>query len=117
MAQPVDTHPVAGVTIPLVTVLNARGEPDAEAARPLLTHLAAGGITRLMLAGTNGEGPVLPADAVRSYTVDVSELWPGCGPVRPPSPATARSHLLCTTGRRRRAAPALRRWCRPASAW
>jgi 4-hydroxy-tetrahydrodipicolinate synthase len=68
-------HPVAGVTIPLVTALDEQGEPDADAARPLLAHLAAGGITTLMLAGTNGEGPVLPADAVRSYTVDVNELW------------------------------------------
>lgn len=77
MAQPVDNsrHPVAGVTIPLVTVLNEHGDPDAEAARGLLAHLAAGGVTTLMLAGTNGEGPSLSAGAVRSYTIDVSALW------------------------------------------
>lgn len=68
-------HPVAGVTIPLVTALDGRGRPDADAARPLLAHLAAGGIGTLMLAGTNGEGPLLPADAVRSYAADVSSLW------------------------------------------
>jgi 4-hydroxy-tetrahydrodipicolinate synthase len=68
-------HPVAGVTIPLVTVLDKRGEPDAEAARPLLAHLAAGAITTLMLAGTNGEGPALSAEAVRSYAAGVSALW------------------------------------------
>jgi 4-hydroxy-tetrahydrodipicolinate synthase len=70
-----DAHPVAGVTIPLVTALDERGRPDAEAAGPLLAHLAAGGITTLMLAGTNGEGPLLAADAVRGYASDVSARW------------------------------------------
>src|SRR4051794_12503831 len=68
-------HPVAGVIIPLVTALNDRGEPDAMAARPLLAHLAAGGVTTLMLAGTNGEGPALAPAAVRAYTIDCAALW------------------------------------------
>jgi len=68
-------HPVAGVTIPLVTVLDAHGDPDVDAARPLLRHLADGGVTTLMLAGTNGEGPALSAEAVRSYAAGVSTVW------------------------------------------
>ncbi|GAA4636708.1 dihydrodipicolinate synthase family protein [Actinoallomurus vinaceus] len=68
-------HPVSGVTIPLVTALDERGRPDAPAVRPLLAHLAAGGVTTLMLAGTNGEGPLLPADAVRSYAAEVAAMW------------------------------------------
>jgi 4-hydroxy-tetrahydrodipicolinate synthase len=68
-------NPVAGLTIPLVTALDRRGRPDAPAVRPLLAHLAAGGVTTLMLAGTNGEGPLLPADAVATYAMEVSALW------------------------------------------
>jgi 4-hydroxy-tetrahydrodipicolinate synthase len=68
-------HPVAGVTIPLVTALDRRGRPDAAAVRPLLAHLAAGGVTTLMLAGTNGEGPVLSADDVCTYAAEVSAMW------------------------------------------
>ncbi|MEW1841604.1 dihydrodipicolinate synthase family protein [Nonomuraea angiospora] len=68
-------HPVAGMIIPLVTALDRRGRPDPPAVRPLLAHLAAAGVTTLMLAGTNGEGPLLPADAVRAYAVEVSAMW------------------------------------------
>jgi 4-hydroxy-tetrahydrodipicolinate synthase len=68
-------HPIADVTIPLVTVLDERGETDPAAARPLLEHLAAGGVTALMLAGTNGEGPLLPGTAVRSYAAEVGTMW------------------------------------------
>ncbi|MBT2232344.1 dihydrodipicolinate synthase family protein [Nonomuraea sp. NEAU-A123] len=74
VADPSD-HPVAGVIIPLVTALDRRGRPDPPAVRPLLAHLAAGGVTTLMLAGTNGEGPLLPADAVRTYAVEVAAMW------------------------------------------
>ncbi|MEV4619171.1 dihydrodipicolinate synthase family protein [Asanoa sp. NPDC049573] len=68
-------QPIADVTIPLVTVLDAHGRPDAEAARPLLAHLASGGVTALMLAGTNGEGPVLSGVAVRSYAAEIGAMW------------------------------------------
>ncbi|WP_117213506.1 dihydrodipicolinate synthase family protein [Allorhizocola rhizosphaerae] len=68
-------HPVAGVTIPLVTALDERGRPDAAAVQPLLAHVAAAGITTLMLAGTNGEGPLLSDGDVRAYTADVSARW------------------------------------------
>jgi 4-hydroxy-tetrahydrodipicolinate synthase len=74
VAEPSD-HVVAGVIIPLVTALDRRGQPDPPAVRPLLTHLAAGGVRTLMLAGTNGEGPLLPAGAVRAYAAEVSAMW------------------------------------------
>ncbi|GIH15111.1 dihydrodipicolinate synthase family protein [Rugosimonospora africana] len=70
-----DGHLLAGVTIPLITALDERGRPDADAAGPLLAHLAAGGVTTLMLAGTNGEGPVLPADAIREYASEIRARW------------------------------------------
>lgn len=69
------TTAVADVTIPLVTALDRHGRPDAPAVRPLLAHLAAGGVTALMLAGTNGEGALLPADDVREYAAEVSVMW------------------------------------------
>ncbi|MBB5781127.1 dihydrodipicolinate synthase family protein [Nonomuraea jabiensis] len=68
-------HPVSGLIIPLVTALDPSGRPDPPAVRPLLAHLAAGGVTTLMLAGTNGEGPLLPAGDVRAYAVEVSAMW------------------------------------------
>ena len=87
MAEPAGTrHPVAGVTIPLVTVLDEHGDPDAAAARPLLEHLAAGGITTLMFAGTNGEGPLLSTEAVRTYTVEVTARVARAGRAVRPGP-------------------------------
>ncbi|WP_433430534.1 dihydrodipicolinate synthase family protein [Nonomuraea sp. CA-141351] len=74
VADPPD-HQVAGVIIPLVTALDRYGRPDPPSVRPLLAHLATGGVTTLMLAGTNGEGPLLPADAVRTYAAEVSAMW------------------------------------------
>ncbi|MEV0151823.1 MULTISPECIES: dihydrodipicolinate synthase family protein [unclassified Nonomuraea] len=68
-------HPVAGVIIPLVTALDRRGRPDPPAVQPLLAHLAAGGVSTLMLAGTNGEGPLLTPDEVRTYAAEVSAAW------------------------------------------
>ncbi|MEV0235429.1 dihydrodipicolinate synthase family protein [Nonomuraea sp. NPDC050786] len=68
-------HPVTGLVIPLVTALDRRGRPDPPAVRPLLAHLAAGGVTTLMLAGTNGEGPLLTPDEVRGYAAEVSAMW------------------------------------------
>ncbi|GAB3562225.1 dihydrodipicolinate synthase family protein [Amycolatopsis endophytica] len=68
-------HLVTGVTIPLVTALDRRGRPDPPAVLPLLEHLAAGGITTLMLGGTNGEGPLLTATEVRDYATEVSAQW------------------------------------------
>ncbi|MEV4110236.1 dihydrodipicolinate synthase family protein [Nonomuraea sp. NPDC049695] len=68
-------HPVAGLVIPLVTALDRRGRPDPPAVGPLLAHLAAGGVTTLMLAGTNGEGPLLTPDDVRAYAAEVSAMW------------------------------------------
>ncbi|MET7329707.1 dihydrodipicolinate synthase family protein [Nonomuraea sp. NPDC005650] len=77
MATDIDRsdHPVAGVIIPLVTALDPRGRPDPPAVRPLLAHLAGAGVTTLMLAGTNGEGPLLTAGAVRTYAAEVSVMW------------------------------------------
>ncbi|NUR71436.1 MAG: dihydrodipicolinate synthase family protein [Hamadaea sp.] len=66
---------VSGTVIPLITALDPHGRPAAEAIDPLLTHLAAGGVTSLLLAGTNGEGPLLSGDDVRRYATEVTTRW------------------------------------------
>ncbi|MEV6965407.1 dihydrodipicolinate synthase family protein [Hamadaea sp. NPDC051192] len=66
---------VSGTVIPLVTALDTQGRPDAEAVEPLLAYLAEGGVTSLLLAGTNGEGPLLPGDGVRRYATEVTARW------------------------------------------
>jgi dihydrodipicolinate synthase/N-acetylneuraminate lyase len=66
---------VSGTVIPLVTALDRQGRPDAGAVEPLLAYLAGGGITSLLLAGTNGEGPLLPGDDVQRYATEVTTRW------------------------------------------
>lgn len=70
-----DTHPLNGVTVPLVTVLDEQGRPDAGSARPLLEAMARAGVHSLMLLGSNGEGALLPASSTARYLAEVSTLW------------------------------------------
>jgi 4-hydroxy-tetrahydrodipicolinate synthase len=70
-----DPHPLAGVTVPVVTPLDARGRPDAAVAEPLLRDLAAAGVRSLLVLGTNGEGAVFaPADAA-AFAADIAACW------------------------------------------
>jgi 4-hydroxy-tetrahydrodipicolinate synthase len=70
-----DPHPLAGVTVPAVTPLDARGRPDAALVEPLLRDLAAAGVRSLLVLGTNGEGAVFaPADAA-AFAADVAACW------------------------------------------
>jgi len=66
---------VAGVVVPLVTVMDRRERPDASGADPLLEHLARGGITTLLIAGTNGEGPLLDIKGMQGYAAEVTKRW------------------------------------------
>ena len=64
-----------GLTVPMVTPMSAPGEPSAPAAGPLLRALAKAGVTRLMLLGSNGEGPLIRADRTGAFVRDVARLW------------------------------------------
>lgn len=64
-----------GVVVPLVTPMTEPGVPSASAAEPLLTAMASCGIQRLMLLGSNGEGPLIPYDVAGEYVGGVVKLW------------------------------------------
>lgn len=64
-----------GVTVPLVTPLDSAGRPDADAVDAQLASLADAGITKLLLLGTNGEGPAFGAAESADFAAAVSEKW------------------------------------------
>lgn len=64
-----------GVVVPLVTPMSAPGVPSAEAAEPLLGAMAAVGVRRLMLLGSNGEGPLIPFDQAGEFVAGVVKRW------------------------------------------
>ncbi|NEE00084.1 dihydrodipicolinate synthase family protein [Phytoactinopolyspora halotolerans] len=66
-----------GVTVPLVTPMDAPGEPRTAvgSGAELLTAMRDAGVDALMLLGSNGEGPLLPTDAIGAFTVETATLW------------------------------------------
>ncbi|GAA5179298.1 4-hydroxy-tetrahydrodipicolinate synthase [Rugosimonospora acidiphila] len=64
-----------GVVVPMVTTMSAPGVPDPDAAGPLLRAFAAAGVRRLMLLGSNGEGPLVRADRTAAYVAGVADRW------------------------------------------
>jgi 4-hydroxy-tetrahydrodipicolinate synthase len=64
-----------GVVVPMVTAMSAPGVPDAPAAGPLLRRFAGAGVRRLMLFGSNGEGPLIRADRTADYCAGIAEQW------------------------------------------
>ena len=66
---------LGGVTVPLVTPMDESGRPDAEHASGLLAALAAAGVEKLMLLGSNGEGPLLPTSVIGSFLDGVIARW------------------------------------------
>ncbi|MCT2584877.1 dihydrodipicolinate synthase family protein [Actinophytocola gossypii] len=66
---------LAGVTVPLVTPMDETGRPDAEHATKLLAALHAAGVEKLMLLGSNGEGPLLPTSVVGPFVAGVTARW------------------------------------------
>lgn len=83
-----------GVVLPLVTGLDADGLPDAAVSRRLLDAVADAGITKLMVLGSNGEGPLLPTSSLPRYLVEIVALWrervpEGLVVVNATAPATA----------------------------
>ncbi|WP_238008922.1 dihydrodipicolinate synthase family protein [Dactylosporangium sp. AC04546] len=68
-------HLLGGLVVPLVTPMARPGVPSAEAAAPLLRAMAAAGVRRLMLLGSNGEGPLVRADRIPGYVAAIAERW------------------------------------------
>lgn len=66
---------VAGLVVPLVTGLDERGAPAAAASGRLLDAMAAHGVTKLMILGSNGEGPLLATSGLRGYLAEIVAAW------------------------------------------
>ncbi|MGW6277083.1 dihydrodipicolinate synthase family protein [Kribbella sp. NPDC055071] len=66
---------LSGVVVPLVTPMSAPGVPSVEEARPLLEAMASVGIRRLMLLGSNGEGPLIPAEVCGEFVSGATKRW------------------------------------------
>lgn len=97
-------HVLAGVTAPLVTPLDETGRPDPDAARPLLSALAAAGVDALLLLGSNGEGALLPPDATAEFIAEVTSTWRD---LQPTGAVTVNVSAPGTTDMLRRAESAL----------
>jgi 4-hydroxy-tetrahydrodipicolinate synthase len=68
---------LGGLVVPLVTPMDQPGVPSAAAATPLLRAMAGAGVRRLMLLGSNGEGPLIRPDRVPAYVAAVVDRWQG----------------------------------------
>ncbi|WP_454856322.1 dihydrodipicolinate synthase family protein [Promicromonospora soli] len=66
---------LTGLTVPLVTPMELGGRPSAERATPLLDALYASGVRTLMLLGSSGEGPLVPASEVGPFVAGVIGRW------------------------------------------
>lgn len=75
MALPNTAHLLDGVTVPLVTPLDADRRPDAKLVLPLLDALVAAGIETIMLMGTNGEGATLDLADATDFCVATAAAW------------------------------------------
>lgn len=75
MTGPSDDGLLGGLVVPLVTPMRAPGEPSGEAAAPLLRAMADAGVRRLMLLGSNGEGPLVPTDRFAPFVAAVTGRW------------------------------------------
>ncbi|MEU4396494.1 dihydrodipicolinate synthase family protein [Kribbella sp. NPDC023855] len=72
--MPVDGRELlAGVMIPLVTPMSEPGRPTF--VDELLQAQAAAGARSLMLFGSNGEGPLLPASVLAGFAARVAARW------------------------------------------
>ncbi|WP_349426514.1 dihydrodipicolinate synthase family protein [Microbacterium sp. LWS13-1.2] len=64
-----------GLVVPLVTGLDENGMPDASASTRLLDAMARTGVTKLMLLGSNGEGPLLATSSLSPYVAEMVAAW------------------------------------------
>lgn len=68
-------HPVSGVIVPAVTPIGEGGRLELGAGRRYLDALAAAGIQKIMLLGTNGEGPLHPTAEIGGFLRAVIAHW------------------------------------------
>ncbi|GAB3745596.1 dihydrodipicolinate synthase family protein [Microlunatus parietis] len=74
---------VRGVTVPVITPLAPVGgtmRPDAAGLEKLYGAFAAAGIRRIMLLGSNGEGPLVPTQWLQPFVRDAVAAWHAYGP-------------------------------------
>lgn len=74
---------VTGVTVPVITPLAPAADglrPDAAGLRQVYGAFAAAGIRRIMLLGSNGEGPLVPTQWLRPFVRDAVAAWHAYGP-------------------------------------
>ncbi|WP_419994712.1 dihydrodipicolinate synthase family protein [Streptomyces boninensis] len=64
---------LGGVTVPLITPMDETGRPAV--ADDLLGALAGAGVEKLMLLGSNGEGPLLPTATIGAFLDGVIKKW------------------------------------------
>ena len=64
-----------GLVVPLVTGLDENGMPDASTSTRLLDAMAGAGVTKLMLLGSNGEGPLLATSSLSPYVAEMVAAW------------------------------------------
>lgn len=63
------THPLDGITVPLVTPLLSATQLDCESLEQLCNHVITGGVRSIFVLGTTGEGPALSA-ALRRQVIE-----------------------------------------------
>lgn len=66
---------LAGVTVPLVTPMGPDNRPSAADTADLLDAMHGAGVRRLMLLGSNGEGPLIPTGHLASFASGVIAQW------------------------------------------
>ncbi|MGP3914906.1 dihydrodipicolinate synthase family protein [Nonomuraea sp. 10N515B] len=66
---------VSGVIVPAVTPIGESGRPDLAAGLRYFGALAAAGITKIMLLGTNGEGPLHQTAEIGAFLGHAVDHW------------------------------------------
>lgn len=66
---------LGGLVVPLVTALNDRGLPDAAGSDRFLDAMAHAGVTKIMVLGSNGEGPLIPTSSLKPYLGEIVQGW------------------------------------------
>ncbi|MDW5324430.1 dihydrodipicolinate synthase family protein [Plantactinospora sp. KLBMP9567] len=89
---------LSGVVVPAVTPIGGHGGPDFAAGCGYFDALAAVGVEKIMLLGTNGEGPLFDTQSIGQFLADAVGQWkrrvPGGTVVVNVSAAGTRESLL-----------------------
>lgn len=66
---------LSGVIVPVITGMDSDGAPSAAVAEPHLVAMADAGVSKLLLLGSNGEGPLVPTADLDEYLGPVIARW------------------------------------------